>query len=378
MSGIAFYTGKEPMNLLLFVKSAILLYGVIFTFIFVRDCLRHRGDFRPGRTLPLAVIGFVSDLFDTWGIGSFAICQSAFKFTRSCRDELMPGTLNVAHTLPTILEFLLFLNLIKISGVTLIALIAGAVAGAVFGASIVSKWPVRIVRISLGTALLILAVILSLKLFHIGPFESTLSPREIVSHLDDSGIAIVNPDQWIHYVENRDIVPQEKKAIFQDPSVTERELTHVASVLKESGKTRIPAEDLSFAISENLVYGLNGIRLVIGTLGNMVLGALMTIGVGLYAPCMALVSALGMNVTACFPIMMGSCAFLMPSAGLKFLKEGKYDRKAAVLISIFGLAGVYIAYKVASSLPMQLLTAGIICVMIYTAFVFFRSAREES
>ena len=104
----------------------------------------------------------------------------------------------------------------------------------------------------------------------------------------------------------------------------------------------------------------------------------MTIGVGLYAPCMALVSALGMNVTACFPIMMGSCAFLMPSAGLKFLKEGKYDRKAAVLISIFGLAGVYTAYKVASSLPMQLLTAGIICVMIYTAFVFFRSAREEN
>ena len=49
----------------------------------------------------------------------------------------------------------------------------------------------------------------------------------------------------------------------------------------------------------------------------------MTIGVGLYAPCMAMIGALGMNIKSAFPIMMGSCAFLMPSCGIKFIKAPK-------------------------------------------------------
>ena len=65
--------------------------------------------------------------------------------------------------------------------------------------------------------------------------------------------------------------------------------------------------------------GLTGVRLLIGLTGNFVLGALMTLGIGLYAPCMILVSLLGMNPTAAFPIMMGSCAFLMPVSSIKFV-----------------------------------------------------------
>ena len=60
--------------------------------------------------------------------------------------------------------------------------------------------------------------------------------------------------------------------------------------------------------------GLAGARLAIGLAGNFVLGALMTLGIGLYAPCMILVALLGMNDDRAFPIMMGSCAFLMPAA----------------------------------------------------------------
>ena len=47
----------------------------------------------------------------------------------------------------------------------------------------------------------------------------------------------------------------------------------------------------------------------------------MEVGVGLYGPCMILVALLGMNPTAAFPIMMGSCAFLMPIGSLKFIKQ---------------------------------------------------------
>ena len=80
--------------------------------------------------------------------------------------------------------------------------------------------------------------------------------------------------------------------------------------------------------------GLTGIKLVLGIVINFFLGALMTIGVGLYAPCMAMIGALGMNIKSAFPIMMGSCAFLMPSCGIKFIKEGKYDRKASVMLVV--------------------------------------------
>lgn len=364
------------MNLLLFVKASILLYGAVFAFIFIRDCFHHKEDFNIRKVIPLSLIGYISDLLDTWGIGSFAICQSAFKFTRSCDDELMPGTLNIAHTLPTILEFLLFLDLIKISPLTLITMIGGAVVGAVFGASFVSHWPVRLIRKALGSALLILAVVLSCKLAHIGPFESTMSPKEIILYLNTEGIQVENPDQWLDYVQDDSSLSKKEAAYYFNPSVTERELHRVAEELQSVGKTRIASRELSNDISEHLIYSLEGPSLLIGILGNLLLGALMTIGVGLYAPCMALVSGLGMNAVACFPIMMGSCAFLMPSAGLKFIKEGKYDRKAALLITLFGLAGVYTAYKIASSLPLDVLTGIIICVMIYTAITFFRAARK--
>ena len=72
--------------------------------------------------------------------------------------------------------------------------------------------------------------------------------------------------------------------------------------------------------------GLKGIKLIIAVVVNFFLGALMNIGVGLYAPCMALVAVLGLNIGAAFPIMMGSCAYLMAFGnGPKFIKENRFD-----------------------------------------------------
>lgn len=364
------------MDIVLFIKVAILAYGAVFAFIFIKDCIKHKEDFTKTKLVPLAIIGFISDLLDTWGIGSFATCQAGFKFSKSCSDENMPGTLNIAHTIPTIAEFLLFLELIKIEGLTLVTLIAGAAIGAVFGASIVSKWSPKVIRIGLGTALLILAGVLSCKLAHIGPFESTMKPTAIVEELEANGFTIENGDDWVANIKNNKNVPDDKKDLFTDPSITKTELHKVIPLLKESGLTTLTAEEITPSITSRLTYGLHGMKLILGILINTLLGALMTIGVGLYAPCMAMISALGVNVTAAFPVMMGSCAFLMPSAGLKFLKAGKYDRKAAVMVTIFGLGGVFVAYKVASMLPMNVLTGIIICVMIYTAITFFRDAKK--
>ena len=103
----------------------------------------------------------------------------------------------------------------------------------------------------------------------------------------------------------------------------------------------------------------------------------MTAGVGLYTPCMALVFALGMSPKVAFPIMMGSCAFLMPPASAKFIKEGAYNRKAAIGMCIPGAIGTLIAAFVVKSLPLDVLRWIVIVVVIYTSVVMLRSAAKS-
>ena len=122
---------------------------------------------------------------------------------------------------------------------------------------------------------------------------------------------------------------------------------------------------------------LRGWKLAVAVGANFVLGALMTVGIGLYAPCMALVYALGMSPLVAFPIMMGSCAFLMPPASAKCIKEGAYNRKASLAMAIPGAIAVLIAALVVKSLPLDTLRWVVIGVVVYTSFVMFRSARRE-
>ncbi len=75
-------------------------------------------------------------------------------------------------------------------------------------------------------------------------------------------------------------------------------------------------------------------RLWAGVIGSLILGAFMTLGIGLYAPCMILVSLLGMDPKAAFPIMMGSCAFLMPVASARFIQAGSFSPRAALGLGV--------------------------------------------
>ena len=124
--------------------------------------------------------------------------------------------------------------------------------------------------------------------------------------------------------------------------------------------------------------GLTGTKLMIAVVGNFVLGALMTLGIGLYAPCMALVCALGLSPLAAFPIMMGSCAFLMPAASIRFIKEGAYNRRCTMIITIAGVLGVIMAAYLVKSLPLNVLTWLVMGVISYTAIKLFLSSRNSS
>lgn len=123
---------------------------------------------------------------------------------------------------------------------------------------------------------------------------------------------------------------------------------------------------------------LRGVKLVVAVVGNFIFGALMSIGVGLYAPCMAMVLALGMNAGCAFPAMMGSCAYLMAFGnGPKFIQEGRFDMVASWMQAIFGAIGVFIAYLFVKSLPLDLLTKVIVVVVYITAFLYLKDAIQK-
>ena len=123
---------------------------------------------------------------------------------------------------------------------------------------------------------------------------------------------------------------------------------------------------------------LAGPKLVLGLLANFMLGALMQVGVGLYGPCLILVSLLGMNPQAAFPIMMGSCAFLMPIGSLKFIRHERYSLRTALGLGLGGIPAVLIAAYIVKSLDLTYVRWLVVVVVLFAAFSMLRSAMVEA
>lgn len=281
------------------LQSALGVFTFSFAWFFGKDIVTHKQSMNNTTSWPtFGVVGMLINFFDALGIGSFAPTTAVFKFGKMVPDRIIPGTLNVSMTLPVIVEAYVFTTIIRVEPITLCAMIASAVVGAVFGASIVSHLPERKIQLGMGGALFIVA------------------------------------------------------------------LTFIAGLL-----------DLMPVGGDAI--GLNGTSLLIGVVGNLILGALMTIGIGLYAPCMALVYALGMSPRVAFPIMMASCAFLMPAAGIKFIKEQAYDMKSSIIISFTGIVGVLIAAYLVKELPLTVLKWLVVVVILYTSATMTRSALKK-
>src|SRR4051794_41094369 len=96
------------------------------------------------------VVGFITNFFDTLGIGSFATTTTIYRIRRTVTDENIPGTLNVGHTIPTLVQAFIFIAVVKVEMKTLILLILASVLGAWLGAGVVSHLPRRKIQIGMG------------------------------------------------------------------------------------------------------------------------------------------------------------------------------------------------------------------------------------
>ena len=310
-------------GMLLILLAAITVW---FVWMWWRLARQGKGKFQNDpankKTWYHTIVAFIMCFFDTLGIGNFATTTSAFKFRGSLFDEKIPGTLNIGYAIPTIAQAFIYITAVPVEAWTLVLMIAASIVGAWLGAGIVAKWSRRKIQIGMGFALLIASTVLLMQIF--------ATQQQIDNFV------------LLHFPVLKPVVSE------------------ITIIFKGGDST-----------------GLHGMLLMVGLLGNFALGALMTLGIGLYAPCLILVSLLGMTPGAAFPIMMGSCAFLMPISGVRFIKEGSYSLPAAVIMSIAGLPAVLIAAYLIISMNVDKLRWVVLVVVILTAIMMLRSAMRE-
>ncbi len=289
----------DPKNILL---AGMVTIGLVYFAFWFTTLSRQRSAANDQSTLtptPLGLfIGAITNFFDTLGIGSYATSTAMFRFWKVVPDEKIPGTLNVGHTLPTLVQAVIYITIVEVDFTTLAAIIGAAAVGAWLGGGVVAGLPRRQVQIGMGFALLGAATLMLLSLTGIGP-------------------------------------------------------------------------------APGLALGVSGAKLGLAVGISMFLGALMMLGIGYYAPCLIMISLLGMNPTAAFPIMMGACAFLMPTGSLQFIRKQSYDVRTAIALMAGGPLAVIVAAFIVKSLPLDTVRWGVIVVVVYTAISMLRTAAQE-
>jgi uncharacterized membrane protein YfcA len=113
---------------------------------------------------------------------------------------------------------------------------------------------------------------------------------------------------------------------------------------------------------------------IVAVAGHFIMGVLMMFGIGLYAPSLILLSLLGLNPTAAFPIMMGSCAFLMPISSVRFVQSERIDLRIVIGIALGGIPAVLVAALIVKSLPLETVRWLVVVVVLYASALLLRSA----
>jgi uncharacterized membrane protein YfcA len=147
--------------LLIILVALLAAVGIAFTMFLVRAAMAA-GQVKL-RVEP-TVVGTVANFFDTLGIGSFAPTLAWMRFRRMVPDQRIPMTMLAGYTPPVFVQSIIFLALLGVS-VDIVLLLASAVAitaGAIIGAPIAARSPVRTVQLVVAAALLMAALFYSL------------------------------------------------------------------------------------------------------------------------------------------------------------------------------------------------------------------------
>lgn len=244
-------------------------------------------------------LGAGTDFLDALGVGSFATTTAWLRGFRVVDDKDLPGTLNIGHTIPTVLQCVLYLIALGglIDKLTLVSMVLAGGVGAWYGTGIVVHWPRRTIQRAMAIALVVTAGFMTLRM--------------------------------------------------------------LMSLSLDDGTT-----------------GFTGVALAIAVIASLIIGSLTSLGIGNYAPTMAVTYLLGMNQRAVFPIMAASAALILPAAAIRFYKSGRFDKRVATGLTLGGIPGVLVAVYVVKSLPLDAVRWIVVAVLLYTAATLYRASQE--
>jgi uncharacterized membrane protein YfcA len=144
---------------------------LLFAFVLVRSAIATR----TAPNLEAVALGAVVSFFDTLGIGSFAPTTAWLKFRRLVPDRLIPPTMLVGLTPPSMAESIIFLILlgVLVDPVLLIGCVLALLMGGLLGAPLVARARVWIVQLVVAAALLLAAIAYTMTNLHLFPGGGT-------------------------------------------------------------------------------------------------------------------------------------------------------------------------------------------------------------
>ncbi|MGT2933797.1 sulfite exporter TauE/SafE family protein [Streptococcus catagoni] len=122
-------------------------------------------------------------------------------------------------------------------------------------------------------------------------------------------------------------------------------------------------------------HGLHGIWLLIGIIFNCIIGILMTMGLGNYAPELIFFSLMGLSPAVAMPVMMLDAAMIMTASSRQFIKDDRVSWKGLIGLSTGGVIGVLLAVFFLTNLDINSLKKLVVIIVIFTGIILIRSSR---
>ena len=147
--------------MILIIIGCLGILTFIFSIYLYKDLAYHKYRLEKQTSfLITSIIGFITNFFDTLGIGSFAPLTALLRGFKQIQDKLIPGTLNVSVTIPVMIEAFVFITIIEVEKTTLFYMVLAAIIGSAFGAVIVSNLSEKLIQRIMGIALIITAFLM--------------------------------------------------------------------------------------------------------------------------------------------------------------------------------------------------------------------------
>ena len=280
------------------IVAILSLLALLFIWYLVVLVVRLRTSWSGVRAEAVA-LGAVVNFFDALGIGSFAPMTAYLKFRRLVPDDLIPPTMIVGVTAPTVVEAFAYINIVEVDPALLVCCIVATSLGSLWGVVTAPKLPLRLIRTTMGVGLLIAAVLYALS---------------NLGQMPQGGVA-----------------------------------------------TALPAH-----------------LFVVAVLVSALLGVLINLGIGNFAPTMIMFAVMGMDPRAAFPIMMGAGAFLLVTSGIKIIRIRQLDYSIVLGLAIGGVPGVLVATYIVRSLPLETLRWLVVVAVAYAGLVMLHAATRRT